>query len=339
MRILEIAKVFFSVIIVIILLEVISRVFLFFVTNNFNSFLYGIKNIEISTHSLKKFEIFLSEKNTKKIKLKFTENNDQEIWVFGSSNTEGKICNENIIPWPEDFSKYSNTEIKNFAKSNVFSDFSINVLRNKFQLKKYPKDIFWAHKLTEKRVATFGSVENREILKKNFEAKELIKNKMVYFSKAFALSLKKKFVSFYFFDEVALRIKIKYDLNIDRPIQINDNQKLDLIFYNFELNAEKAIKLAKEKNINFYFISLYSKNNFKKYKNNQTILFEKKYLNVVNKLINKYKNAFIIDLTKLEILNNADIYNKHFCDDVHLSEIGTKYLGKVIYEKFIQIKK
>ena len=169
MRLAELIKIFISVIITLALLEIFSRAFLFTVTKNYNSFVYGFKNIEITTYSLKKLEIFVSKKNIKNIKEVISKNNKNQIWVFGSSNTEGKICNENIISWPKNLEDYTNFKIINLAKSNIFSDYSINLLRNKLETKIYPEKIFWSHKLTEIRVASFGPTENREILRKNFE--------------------------------------------------------------------------------------------------------------------------------------------------------------------------
>lgn len=335
----NLTKLIFSIIIFIFLIEFIFRSFLFITTKNFYSFVYGFQNIEITSHDLSNFEIFISKKDKDKIIVKTFKKKDMDkIWVFGSSNTEGKVCDQNIISWPEVMDNFSNYKIENFAKRNVFSDYSINRLRNELEKNTAPNIIFWAHKLTERRVISFGPSENRSVLQERFQDKELIKNKFFYFIKAFSKSLKKKLVSYYFFDEIALRIKIKFNLTVDSPIIASKDNDLDIIFNNFELNSEKAILLSQTYKIDFYFISLYSKQNFKTFSNIESQKYEKKYFDVVSKLKKKYDNVFLIDLTQLDILNIANIHKTQFCDDVHLTQTGTNYIAEKIYEKFINKK-
>ena len=98
---------------------------------------------------------------------------------------------------------------------------------------------------------------------------------------------------------------------------------------NYEINTREAIILSNQKNVNeFYIVSLFKEIDIPKK--------EKSYFNYLydKTIYNLEKNTYIkiIDLTKnLHQVNK----NNFFCDGMHKTIIGNKYISGEIYKNLI----
>ena len=202
-------------IIYIIFFEIFFRIIVFLFTLNSSIFFYGLdKNIILNLHSIKNREFFITNNG---IKLKENSNlksNSNEIWVFGGSTSNKGFCDSKSTSWVD----LINTDLTkvNFSKNGINSSFSLNLLKNEIKNQDPPKIILWANKVNE---VLHSKRSNNP------------KNKILYIINSIKLTLKENLVLFYFFDEFAIRLFDKFEINIR-------NEKIELDRQDYEYSAK-----------------------------------------------------------------------------------------------------
>ena len=317
--------------------EIILRIIIFLFTLNSGILVYGInKNINLNLHSIKKKEFYISNNfkvfnkiNNKNIK------NKKQIWIFGGSTSNSGFCDSKNLSWVDLLEL--NLNKKNFARNGVSSNLSLNVLKSELQKNDPPKAIIWANKFNE---VTFKIRNPTSIDIDGF----------FYFTNSLKKSVKNKLVTFYFFDEIILRLFDK--LKIDIRHKKSSLNKLDYISAseNYFNNSKIAIKLAKLYKVeNFYIISLFNRMNLH---NSETQFYEYyyskaldlirlesfvKFINTKKYLKPEHKARFGWNWRNIKEGGGAatikDLYKEPlalFCDPMHQT-----YEGKVITAKII----
>jgi hypothetical protein len=330
--------IFFKYLLILLLLTLVfesfTRIFLFLILQEKNIFNYGFNNdLEIHTLDLSKFEISIFDRNDlnidNKIKPKKNfESVDKEvvIWTFGGSTTKGYNCGIDSSSWPDELEILNKKFIiKNFAQNGYSTDKSIPLLWKNLK-DQTPNIIIWAHKFNISK-ALYGLTRNKKILNYNFKNEN--KNKFNLFVKRIDKSFKQSFLFYYFLDQIILRINMKLNLwNPAKNLKIN-KASWEMAVKNYEINTKEAITLSKQKNVNeFYIVSLFLERDIlEKEKSNFNYLYDKVIYNLEE---NSYTK--IIDLTK-----NLHQFNKNnfFCDGMHKTIIGNKYISKEIYKNLI----
>ena len=314
--------------------EIILRIIIFLFTLNSGILVYGInKNINLNLHSIKKKEFYISNNfkvfnkiNNKNIK------NKKQIWIFGGSTSNSGFCDSKNLSWVDLLEL--NLNKKNFARNGVSSNFSLNVLKSELQKNDPPKAIIWANKFNE---VTF--ISRNPVRKDDF----------FYFTNSLKVSVKNKLVTFYFIDEIILRLFDK--LKIDIRYRKSSLNKLDYISAseNYFNNSKIAIKLAKLYKVeNFYIISIFNRLNLN---NSETQFYEYyyskaldlirlepfvKFINTKKYLKSEHKARYGLNWRNTKEGGAATIKDLYieplalFCDPIHQT-----YEGKVITAKII----
>ena len=289
--------------------EAIARFIIFLLVFNINIFFYGFdKNINITTHSFKNIDIFVTKiSDSLDIKNNKKNSNESEIWIFGGSTSNKGFCDSKNLSWV-DFLDTKN-KVRNFSKNGVYSDYSLSILQHQLQYKK-PELIIWANKVNEVMYA------KRQAGIKNIFLKNIQSVKKTF---------KKNSVFFYFFDEIILRIFDKLGLNIRLENQDLSDESYKIASNNFYENSKKAIELAKKNNISkFYIVSLFNRINLR----NTERIFYSYYLDKVIKLKKEY--IFINFINTKNYLDKHDKEKILFCDSMHQTLEGKKLTGKII---------
>tara|TARA_B100000767_G_C19719399_1_gene516531 strand:- start:197 stop:1243 length:1047 start_codon:yes stop_codon:yes gene_type:complete len=327
-------KNFLILVIILFAFESLTRVFFFLILQEKNIFKYGFnKDLEIHTLDLSKFEISIFNRNdlnlVNKIKSdKDFENIDSEIviWTFGGSTTKGNNCGIDSSSWPNELQNLNKKFIiKNFAQNGYHTDKSVPLLWKNLK-NETPNIIIWAHKFNVTK-ALYGSTRNKKFL--NYDAKKVNKNKFFLFINRIDKSFKQSSLFYYFLDQIILRISIKFFLLEPNKKIILDNKSWEIALKNYELNTKEVINLSKQKKVNeFYIVSLFQEEDIPIKKDSH---FNYLYDKTIYKLEeNTYSK--IIDLTKN--LNQVK-KNIFFCDDMHKTIIGNRYVSEEIYKYLI----
>ncbi len=130
----------FSVILIsFLLIEIFTRVIIFFPTNS-KIFKFGFdKNIIIEIVDLSKLQINITDRQSYRSKekiIKKTENDTIDIWTFGGSTTYGNNCGESSS-WVDELQKKNNKiNLKNFAFNGADSDQQVAILNININKKK-----------------------------------------------------------------------------------------------------------------------------------------------------------------------------------------------------------
>jgi len=291
--------------------ELILRLLIFILTLNSSIFFYGINNnISLDLHSLKKMELYISDnyKVFNKEDNHQLDNTDQ-VWIFGGSTSNSGFCDSKNLSWVDLLE--INLKNKNFARNGENSNFSLNVLKSELQKNDPPKSIIWANKVNE--INFISRAPDR-------------KDKFIYFSNSLKLSIKNKLITFYFFDEILLRIfdKLKIDIRYNKK----NLNKLDYISAseNYFNNSKMAIKLAKLYKVeNFYIISLFNRKNLY---NSERKFYEYYYLKVLD-LIKLEPFVKFIDTKKYLKNAHKDLFEKNY----KISKSGNVSKLKDIYKE------
>ena len=300
-------------IIYIIFFEIFFRIIIFLFTLNSSIFFYGLdKNIILNLHSIKNREFFITNNG---IKLKENSNlksNSNEIWVFGGSTSNKGFCDSKSTSWVD----LINTDLTkvNFSKNGINSSFSLNLLKNEIKNQDPPKIILWANKVNE---VLHSKRSNNP------------KNKILYIINSIKLTLKENLVLFYFFDEFAIRLFDKFEINIR-------NEKIELDRQDYEYSAKKylentieAINMAELYKVEkFFIISIFNRLNMQ----NLETKFYDYYFSEVKKIIENKKNIYFIN-TK-NYLKPIEKNESLFCDSMHHNYQGKFIIAKII-SKFI----
>ena len=313
--------------------ESFTRIFLFIILQEKNIFKYGFDNdFEIHTLDLSKFEISFFDRNDLNIDNKIKSKKNFEnvnkkllIWTFGGSTTKGYNCGRGSSSWPNELESLNKKFIiKNFAQNGYGTDKSIPLLWKNLK-DQTPNIIIWAHKFNISK-ALYGITRNKKIL--NYDFKDENKNKFDLFVKRIDKSFKQSFLFYYLLDKIILRINIKLNLWSPAKVLKIDNASWEMAVKNYEINTKEAITLSKQKNVNeFYIVSLFQKEDIPKKEGNFNYLYDRTIYN-----LEESTYAKIIDLTKnLHQINK----NNFFCDGMHKTIVGNKYISKKINKNLI----
>jgi hypothetical protein len=313
--------------------ESFTRIFLFIILQEKNIFKYGFDNdFEIHTLDLSKFEISIFDRNDLNIDNKIKSKKNFEnvnkkllIWTFGGSTTKGYNCGRGSSSWPNELESLNKKFIiKNFAQNGYSTDKSIPLLWKNLK-DQTPNIIIWAHKFNISK-ALYGITRNKKIL--NYDFKDENKNKFDLFVKRIDKSFKQSFLFYYLLDKIILRINIKLNLWSPAKVLKIDNASWEMAVKNYEINTKEAITLSKQKNVNeFYIVSLFQKEDIPKKEGNFNYLYDRTIYN-----LEESTYAKIIDLTKnLHQINK----NNFFCDGMHKTIVGNKYISKKINKNLI----
>jgi hypothetical protein len=313
--------------------ESFTRIFLFIILQEKNIFKYGFDNdFEIHTLDLSKFEISFFDRNDLNIDNKIKSKKNFEnvnkkllIWTFGGSTTKGYNCGRGSSSWPNELESLNKKFIiKNFAQNGYSTDKSIPLLWKNLK-DQTPNIIIWAHKFNISK-ALYGITRNKKIL--NYDFKDENKNKFDLFVKRIDKSFKQSFLFYYLLDKIILRINIKLNLWSPAKVLKIDNASWEMAVKNYEINTKEAITLSKQKNVNeFYIVSLFQKEDIPKKEGNFNYLYDRTIYN-----LEESTYAKIIDLTKnLHQINK----NNFFCDGMHKTIVGNKYISKKINKNLI----
>tara|TARA_B100000989_G_C19522900_1_gene465186 strand:+ start:1434 stop:2387 length:954 start_codon:yes stop_codon:yes gene_type:complete len=294
--------------------EISLRLIIFLFTFNLDIMMYGFnKNINLELHSIKNREFYISNdykllNNKKNIKL----NKDREIWIFGGSTSNSGFCDSKNLSWV-DFLE-SELKKKNFSKNGVNSSFSVNVLKNQLESPYKPEIIIWANKVNEV-----------VYVKRNF-------NNNDYFH-SLKKTLKENIVTFYFFEELLIRLFDKINFNIRSERKILSKDDYILSSENYYQNTLEAVNLSKIYNVEkFYIVSIFNKVNL----DNKETEFYKFYEEKVDKIT---RRESIVDyINTKSYLKLEDKQKKLFCDVMHQNYIGKVLTGKIVSD-YINDKK
>ncbi len=290
--------------------ELILRIIIFLFTLNLTIFVYGIdKNITLTLHSISKGEFYITDasKSINRI-VGDKENFKDQIWIFGGSTSNKGFCDSKNLSWV-DFLE-TNLKKKNFARNGVSSDFSLNVLRSELKKSKVPKTIIWTNKVNEILHSKRHNITN---------------DNTIYNLHSIRKSIKNYIVTFYFFDELSIRLFDKIGINLRYEKKLI--QEKDLIFSSNEFfeNTREAILISNLNGVEkFIIVSLFIRSNLE---NNES-KFYFYYLEKVEELLKNFNNVYFIDTKKMLHINDKKL--DLFCDSMHQNYSGKQLTAKII---------
>ena len=318
-----------------IIIESISRSFIWAVTKDFKTFSYGFnKDIKIDIFHLKKLDIKLTDlylinqvslKNKSKYKKKSMDENFK-IWAFGGSSTAGNNCGKNSSSWPTELSKLNNNiKIYNFGEGGIDSEKSLQKFRNAILSETIPREVWWAHKFNEINVIYQGLKSNKDTI--NYVFTDLSKKKLKLFFLKLDTTLKKNFLSYKILENIILSSSRKIIMNVNKE-RININltyADFEYASYNYKVNTLKAIKLSKKNNINkFTIISLPARLDYEK--KMKDLFFVHYYERVKEIIKDEYVNFVDISMHPNFINDGKNI----FCDITHKTYKGNLIAAEML---------
>ena len=330
----SIGKIFISTIFFLILIEFLTRTFLFFVTN-FDAYKYGFKKTvvfeivdlsKLQINIIDKSKEFNSDKKTKidkKIK-------NKNIWIFGGSTTFGYNCNQGqSSSWPLEIEKLNHSfNYKNYAFNGANSDQS-SILFWKDIVDTVPDVILWAHKFNTLNVIGKKNYKNKKIL--NYEFSESNKNNIFLSIKRINKTLLENLLFYSLLDKIVLRLVP----NFSEPISIKPSKKdIKYALKNYEINTKEVIEVSKKRGVKeFYLVSLFHESDW----NNQKSL---KY-SLYNKIINNLEIKYFPFVKIIDVKVDTEIIKKDIllCDSVHQKYEGNRKQAQIIYENLIKESK
>ena len=323
-----------------VIIESVSRGFLWIVTKDLKVFFYGFnKDIKIDIFHLRKLDIKLTDlylinqstlKNKSNYKKQVIVGENIKIWTFGGSTTVGKTCGKNASSWSEELVKLNNNiEIHNFSHNGIDSERSLYELRQAILKKKVPKIVIWAHKFNEINVIYQGLRSNKYKINRVFS--EQSKKKLNLLFLKLDTTFKNNFLSYKILDNFIISISRKIIRNFGKE-RINkdlSNEDYEYASINYKIHVMEAIKLSKENGIEkFILLSLPSRHDYEK---KMKDLFFIHYYKKVKELIkDDYVN--FIDLSKHP--NFANDNENFFCDEVHKTLLGNSTVAEILNEYF-----
>ena len=315
------------------MLEVFSRAAISLITINKTVLLYGINDTKIYMDRLRKLDFFVVSKKKiadlyKTSDIDIGDTDTPQIWVFGGSTTEGSNCKQ-AQSWPlllsNDLTGY---EIRNFGRNGKNSDFSIEKLESEL-LKNKPSLVLWANRANEANVLSWGFKRNgAKIISKN-QNSEFLKNKVIYYNKAFFKSAEKYSVGIFILKSVIKRL-------IDEPFftkkVIYSKEELGKAIENYSLNTDQAIRLSKIKKFKFVIVTLFNKKDIME-KPKKLPFWDERMFDVIRKF-SFDENVFWI--------NTIDYVKENFdpdtllCDDAHQTLQGNELVAKSVFNGLLQ---
>lgn len=321
-------KIFFSTFLIILILELITRV-VFFIPTNADVFKYGFKkSIIFEIVDLSKFQITIVDTDRKYKKSEKTKS--QKIWIFGGSTTAGYNCEgSQSSSWPDQLNildkKFS---FVNFAFNGANTDQQITLFWKEI-IKYQPEIIFWANKFNTSNVIGKYNYRNKHLL--NYEFSNVTKTKILKSIKEIDITLKSYFLSYALMDKILLRFKHIFEDKLNTTSLKANPSKKDIIYSlkNFELNTVEAIEVSKKYGVKeFYLVSLFSQKDISAIKKNEKIYL---YEETIEKI---QKNYFpFVKIIKGIPKIDKDDNNKYFCDNLHKTLEGEMVQANIIYDK------
>ena len=299
-------KIFISTIFFLILLEFLTRTFLFFVTN-LDAYKYGFKKtVVFEIVDLSKLQINIIDKSKefnsdKRIKIDKKIKN-KNIWIFGGSTTFGYNCNQGqSSSWPLEIEKLNHSfNYKNYAFNGANSDQS--------------SILFY---------------KNKKIL--NYEFSQSNKNYIFLSIKRINKTLLENLLFYSLLDKIILRLVP----NSSESISIKPSKKdIKYALKNFEINTKEVIEVSKKRGVKeFYLVSLFHESDW----NNQKSL---KYL-LYNEIINNLKIEYFPFVKIIDVKVDTEIIKKDIllCDSAHQKYEGNRKQAQIIYDKLIKESK
>ena len=330
----SIGKIFIITIFFIIIIEFLTRTFLFLVTN-LDAYKYGFKKtVVFEIVDLSKFQINIVDKSKelnsdKRIKLKAKSIN-KNIWIFGGSTTYGHSCEQGqSSSWPIEIKKLNQDfNYVNYAFNGANSDQS-SIIFWKNIVKTTPDIIFWAHKFNTLNVIGKKNYRNKKIL--NYEFSQSNKNNLFLNIKRINKTLLEKLLFYSLLDKIILRI----NSNFSKPIQIKPN-KVDINYAlkNYEINTKEVIEIAKKSGVKeFYLLSLFHEGDWESQESLKYLLY--------NEIINNLETEYFPFVKIIDVKIDIKFKKKDFflCDSVHQKYEGNKIQAKIIYNNLIKESK
>ena len=324
-----------------IIIESISRSFIWAVTKDFKTFSYGFnKDIKIDIFYLRKLDIKLTDlylvnqstlKNKSKYKKKSMDENFK-IWAFGGSTTAGNNCGTNSSSWPTELSKLNNNiKIYNFGDGGIDSGKSLQKFRHAILSESIPREVWWAHKFNEINVIYQGLRANKHEIQYVFSDQR--QKKLNFLLLKIGTTFKNNFLSYKILENFILSVSrkiIKY-FGKERINKNLNDKDFEYASINYKINTMKAIKLSKENGIEkFILLSLPSMTEYEKKMKNFFIYYYQR----VEELI-KDDYVDFIDLSKHSIIK---IDNENlFCDEIHKTLQGNIIVAGLL-NKYLKIK-
>ena len=326
----------------ILILELITRTSLFFITNSKNIFFYGINkglSFEIVYLSELKFNINdINKQNKKANKKKSLRHNDNKkslkskitIWTFGASLTYGYSCGQSSSSWPDELKNLKKEfEVINFGFPSIYSDYSIKILNYNLNNRKFnkPDVILWTHRDEEVIPIYFGLKRNKHKIREKFSFKD--KQKNIYILRV-KKTLETNLISFMIAKHIISRLQKRNNIHQDDSItnsKITNNDRL-IAIENYRINTQDAIDLAKDNGVeNFKIISLFDETELNKDKKR---IFLEFFDNAANKLI---LNNNISYINTYDFLSNEDKKNVNlfFCENKHYTLHGNQRIAEIIF--------
>ena len=320
---------------VFLVIESISRIFVWTITKDPKTFIYGFnKDIKVDIFHLKKLDITLTDlylinqvslKNKSKYKKKSMDENFK-IWAFGGSTTAGNNCGTNSSSWPTELSKLNNNiKIYNFGDGGIDSEKSLQKFRNAILSESIPREVWWAHKFNEINVIYQGLRSNKDTI--NYVFPDLSKRKLKLFFLKVDTTFKKNFLSYKILENIILSSGRKIIMNVKKE-HININltyADFEYASYNYKVNTLEAIKLSKKNNINkFTIISLPARLDYEK--KMKDLFFVHYYERVKEIIKDEYVNFVDISMDP-NFINDA---KNIFCEITHKTYKGNLITAKML---------
>ena len=325
----EFFKLFLVVFVLVIFLEILTRLLIFIPTNS-NVFKYGIKNsVGLSVVDLSKFQISIFDFD-KKIEKKNSNQSINKFWIFGGSTTFGYSCDyKQSSSWPNEIFKINdNFKYKNFAFKGANSDQQLSLLLKEI-VSNQPKSILWASKFNTLNILGNSDYENKDILRYNFSNSK--QTNLLIYVKKLDKTLKKYSVFYFLFDETIYRLKWKLGFKNKRLLYEPTKKDISYAIKNFEINTLKAIEVSQKFGVKeFLIISLFFDNNFNSFNNLEKYRFSL-YTNTIINIRDKYENYVeIIDLD--DYFKNYD-KSELLCDFAHQTLNGNIIQAEYILDQ------
>ena len=334
-----IVKYIIFLILIFVIIEFLSRGFIWIVTKDFKAFLYGFnKDIKVNIFHLRKLDIKLTDLysvnqatlNNKLIQKKETEES-MKIWAFGGSTTKGNICGKNSSNWTTEINKINNNiKINNFSQNGIDSEKSLYYLRKNILKEKIPKIVIWAHKVNEINIIYQGLKPNNEAMK--YFISNQRERKFKYTVQKIDVTLKSNFLSYKILENFILSLTRKLIRSFGKE-HINKNLTYEDFQYasiNYKINVSKAIKLSKENGVEkFILLSLPARSDYEEKMKN---LFFLHYYERVKELVKDNYVNFIDISYHPKFTNGKNL----FCDEVHKTLLGNVAVAEILNEYLVK---
>lgn len=352
-----------ALVVLVLIIEIFSRVAVFFYSHDFYSFQYGIcSSINIS---FKNREISFAKTewgdeediNERKKKNKYL-NPEITIATFGGSTTYGFNCDNTFSSWPEELERILNDDtsmkcqVLNFGESGANTDRMVELL----PFVKLEKVGFalWANFINESDILSTGNMKNFDVLSENFS--DVLENKVRPFRKnrykililRLDKTIKKYLLSYYLMNEIIVRLKHHFLPSL--PTRTNweiitgegdktiANKLISLAVTNYKLNFLEAKKYFDRNNIKMVLIRLpvceaKFKHMFEENGDEIAFPFMTLFWESLDALLIELSNQYNIPLINVhEQYIKCDVADDVFCDSAHQSRKGhiltAKYISK-----------